>query len=100
MNPIKYLFKKSEMCVMLLIFVLSLGFLMGCTQNQRAKQWGGNAVIKLDSGQKLLNVTWKDAQIWVLTKPMTTNDVSETYTFKEFSNFGVIEGTVTIMEKK
>jgi hypothetical protein len=85
---------------MLLIFVLSLGFLMGCTQNQRAKQWGGTATTELASGQKLVNVTWKDAQLWVLTKPMTTNDVAEIYTFKEFSSMGIVEGTVILKEKK
>jgi hypothetical protein len=85
---------------MLLIFVLSLGILMGCTQNQRAKQWGGTATTELASGQKLVNVTWKDAQLWVLTKPMTTNDVAEIYTFKEFSSMGIVEGTVILKEKK
>jgi hypothetical protein len=31
---------------------------------------------------------------------MTTNDVAETYTFKEHSSFGLLEGTVVIVEKK
>jgi hypothetical protein len=54
----------------------------------------------LPSGQKLVIVTWKDDNLWVLTKPMTEKDVAETYTFQEESSFGILEGTYIITEKK
>jgi hypothetical protein len=83
--------------------VLAIGIVImlgSCTENQRVKQWGGEGTINLPKGQKLVTVTWKDKQIWYLTRPMDSNDVAQTYTFKEESSYGVIEGSYNIFESK
>jgi hypothetical protein len=84
---------------------LFLTILMGimvtsCTENERVKQWGGEGNIKLPKGRKLVNVTWKETQVWYLTRPMNSNDVAETYQFQEESSWGVMEGTYNIIETK
>jgi hypothetical protein len=71
-----------------------------CTENERVKQWGGEGNIKLPKGRKLVNVTWKETQVWYLTRPMNSNDVAETYQFQEESSWGVMEGTYNIIETK
>ena len=38
--------------------------------------------------------------LWYLTKPMTEDDVAETYKFQESSDLGIMEGTVTVVETK
>ena len=84
-----------------LFIVLSLALvLVGCTENQRARNFGGSATEKLRPGRKLVNVTWKQDNMWLLTRPMTTNDVAETYKFAESSSFGLVQGDVTIIESK
>jgi hypothetical protein len=82
-----------------------LAILMGvmvtsCTENERVKAWGGEGTINLPKGKKLVNVTWKETQVWYLTKDMDSNDVAETYEFHEESSYGVIEGTYKIIESK
>jgi len=52
----------------------------------------------LEKGQKLVMVTWKEEDLWILTRPMKSTDTTETYTFSEESSFGVWEGTYTIYE--
>lgn len=84
---------------------LFLAILMGvmvtsCTENERVKQWGGEGNINLPKGRKLVNVTWKETQVWYLTRPMNSNDVAETYQFQEESSWGVMEGTYNIIETK
>ena len=74
--------------------------LAACTENARVKNFGGEGTINLPKGQKLVNVTWKDTQIWYLTRPMDSTDVAETYTFHEESSFGVLQGTYNIIETK
>ena len=64
------------------------------------KDFGGSTTVELEPNQKLEEITWKDDSLWYLTKPMTDEDVAETHTFKQQSNFGVFEGTVTIIETK
>ena len=81
-----------------LAFVLSL-FTVACTEQQRAKNFGGEVVIQLAEGKKLENVTWKDEQLWILTRDKRTGEASERYEFKENSVFGVFEGSVIIVER-
>jgi hypothetical protein len=82
------------------LVVLSGMLLTSCTENERVKSWGGEGTIKLPKGKKLVNVTWKETQIWYLTRDMDSNDVAETYQFHEESSYGVIEGTYKIIETK
>ena len=64
------------------------------------RKWGGSTTIELDPNLKLEEITWKDDSLWYLTRPMTKDDVAETHTFKESSNLGIIQGTVTVIETK
>lgn len=86
-----------------MLFILGLVSLFGmssCTENNRVKNWGGDGTLTLPKGQKLINVTWKESQIWYLTRPMTPQDSCQVYTFHESSSWGVMEGTYTIIEVK
>jgi hypothetical protein len=77
-----------------------IAMLGSCTENNRVKNWGGDGTLTLPRGQKLINVTWKESQIWYLTRPMTPQDSCQVYTFHESSSWGVMEGTYTIIEVK
>ena len=74
-----------------------------CTENSRARVWGGTETIQLDEGVRLVNITWKStgaytsSDLWILTKKDTTK--ASTYSFSEKSNLGVMEGQVIIIEK-
>lgn len=80
--------------------LVSILLTSSCTENVRVKTWGGEGTINLPQGRKLVTVTWKETQIWYLTRPMKEGDVAETYQFQEESSWGVIEGTYNIVETK
>ena len=84
--------------LILSLFIILL--MVGCTDNNRAKMWGGTMKVELEKGQKLVDVTWKETSLWYMTKPMGPTDVAETYTFKEESSYGIIEGKVIFIETK
>lgn len=67
--------------------------MFSCTENERARGWGGNATLNLPTSQKLINVTWKENDLWYLTRTMNETNVAETYKFNEESAWGVYEGT-------
>ena len=71
-----------------------------CTENARVKAFGGERTINLPQGRKLVNVTWKETQVWYLTRPMRSDDIAETYQFQEESSWGMIEGTYNLVETK
>jgi hypothetical protein len=68
-----------------LFVVAALALVMvSCTDNQRAKSFGGTYSVDLPAGEKLVNVTWKgESDLWYLTRKMTAKDSAETYTFKQ-----------------
>ncbi len=85
---------------MMIIFSV-LFTLTACNEQEMARKYGGNSELILPDNQKLINITWKDeAELWYLTRPMRATDTAETYTFKENSSLGIIEGSVTIREVK
>lgn len=71
----------------------------GCAQ-EMTKSLGGTTTLELEPNQKLEMITWKESDLWYLTKPMTDDDVAETHTFKQSSNTGIFEGMVIIIETK
>lgn len=84
----------------LLVFAMAaLMVVAGCTENQRAKQFGGTAKITLPAGQHLEMVTWKGDNLWCLTRAAKNGEVPTTYTLKEESSFGMVEGKVVIVEQ-
>jgi len=83
--------------------LLAIGMIVmlgSCTENSRVKSFGGEGTINLPKGRKLVNVTWKETQIWYLTRPMNSTDVAETYQFHGESSWRMVEGTYNIVETK
>ena len=46
--------------------------LFSCTANERARNLGGTEHVTLDKGERLVNVTWKRDDLWILTKQDNT----------------------------
>ena len=72
-----------------LLFIVALS-VISCTENVRARRFGGTEEVKLKKNEIVLNVTWKETQMWICTKDTVTGI---TY-FREKSNLGIMEGTV------
>lgn len=83
----------------LLLAALVTILFCSCTAQERAKNWGGETEFKLPKGEKLVSVTWKEAQLWYLTRPSREGEKPEVLTFQEDSNFGLLEGKVTFIEQ-
>ncbi len=62
--------------------------------------WGGNQTIELPKGEKLEEITWKDSDLWYVTRPMRDDEIPEEHKFQEKSNYGVAKGIITIKESR
>lgn len=82
------------------IFALIILCSMTCGCNRLTRTYGGDSTIKLEKNRKLMNATWKNDSLWILTREMREGENPETYIYKEDSNWGVLEGTITIVEAK
>lgn len=88
-------FFRLAIVLMALVVTLSFSSCQGCT-----RQWGGTTTIELEPGEKLVEVTWKDNNVWYLVEPMEPSYMPKTKVFKEQSNAGVFEGQVIFIEKR
>lgn len=78
--------------------IVAAACVIGCTENIRARNFGGTVNITLPPGQKLVVATWKEASLWYLTRPMRENEHAESYIFHEDSTYGVWQGAVNFRE--
>lgn len=87
---------KKNICIGAIIcLLLTFG---GC--QSATKNFGGSMTLELEPNQKLEEITWKDDNLWYLTRPMRADEEPETHTFQQSSEFGVFEGTVTVVESR
>jgi uncharacterized lipoprotein YehR (DUF1307 family) len=76
----------------LLIVLVSALALASCTDNERARRFGGTEEIALKPNEVVLNVTWKENEMWICTE----DTISGVVYFREKSSWGVMEGTVIL----
>jgi len=72
-----------------------LGSVMGftsCTDNQRARSFGGTEKVKLLPNEEFINITWKQDNLWIIVKDKNTGK----FYAREKSSFGVMQGKVVI----
>lgn len=89
----------KNMLSLLVVAGLLIGA-VGCTENSRARSFGGTMSENLPRGQKLVTATWKESHLWYLTRPMASNETAVTSTFHEQSSWGMLQGTVIFIESK
>lgn len=83
-----------------IIFVLAICVFMLTGCHETAKNFGGNITLELDPGRKLEEITWKDDSLWYLTRPMRDGEQAEIHIFQCDSEWGIFEGSVTVIEKE
>lgn len=86
--------------VMLFAGLSAMICLNGCTVQSMSRDFGGDMTLELPVNQKLEEITWKEDSLWYLTRPMREDEEAEIHTFQQSSSWGLIEGTVTVVEKK
>lgn len=74
----------------LILSAVAILTLSSCTDNQRARNFGGTETIDIPEGRILVNCTWKQDDLWILTKDTTTGKMY----FNEKSSWGVMEGQI------
>ena len=89
--------------VTILSMVVVIASLSSCSKEQRAKNWGGSYTYKLPPNEKLLGVTWKESDLWILKRKMHKGEVADTSVFLQDKG-GVLnlsgDGQITFVETK
>lgn len=82
------------------LIIVALVCLLGCTENERSRKFGGTMTVELPKGEKLLEATWKDESLFYLTEPMDPDYTPKTKMFREDSKWGIVQSTVKFVESR
>lgn len=78
----------------LTMVAITLLALVSCTDNKRARNFGGTETIKIEPQEKFINITWKQDNLWVIVQDTITGTIYA----KEKSSFGIMQGKVIIQK--
>ena len=73
--------------------------LSACTDNTRARYFGGTMTVTLPQGQSLAFVTWKETSLWYATQPRKIGDPPVVTVLQENSQMGIVQGKVIFKEQ-
>jgi hypothetical protein len=83
-----------------LLIAFAAIIMVGCTDKTMTRNFGSSYEVRLEKGQRLVEITWKNEDLWILTEPMDTDYQPQTKTFYEDSSWGLYEGKITIIESR
>lgn len=89
---------KIKILAIVIAIIMCLCCMTGC--QGCARGFGGSMTLELPPNTKLEVITWKDDSLWYCTRPMREDEQAEIHTYQQSSEFGVFEGSVTIVESK
>lgn len=84
----------------IIAIIVGIIILSSCTEQERTRQFGGEMTINLPAGQELMMVTWKENELFYLTRPMSDDYIPVKKTFRESSSWGIMESTVYFIETR
>lgn len=83
-----------------ILIIVALICMCSCTEQIRTRRFGGEMTINLPAGQELMMVTWKENELFYLTRPMSDDYVPIKKTLQESSGWGIMESTVYFIETR
>ena len=83
-----------------LSLAICLVALTSCTEQERARNFGGTVKIQVEPGQKVMMATWKGDDLFYMVEPMEDGYVPQTNQLIESSSWGVLESEIIFIESK
>lgn len=84
--------KNVRLSTMVALFIAIVMGSTSCTNNQRARSFGGTETVKLLPNEEFVNITWKQDNLWIIVKDKNTGK----FYAREKSSFGIMQGKVVI----
>jgi hypothetical protein len=86
--------------IYLLFSLLTILSFSSCTEQERARNFGGKIEIEVPTGYKVTSATWKETELFYFMEPMEEGYVPKEKKFVESSSYGIWESEVIFKEKR
>ena len=83
----------------LLSLITLLCIATSCTENLRARRFGGTMNVHLPVNTEFVSATWKESELWYIYRPRKAGETPDVTIMQEDSNFGLTEGKVQFIEQ-
>ena len=83
-----------------LLIIATVLLFASCTEQNRAKKFGGEVTIEAPVGYKVTSATWKGDNIFNFLEPMEDGYLPKEKKFIESSSYGLFETKVTFIESR
>lgn len=83
-----------------LLIVIAVVSFTGCTEQIRARQFGGNIDIDVPAGYKVTSATWKECDLFYFIEPMEEGYEPKEKFFVENSALGIMVSQITFKETR
>lgn len=87
---------KTKLLLAIVAGTLVLG---SCTENSRARRYGGTMTVDLPAGTKFLGAQWKGDELWYTYTMRKPSEAPSESTMMEDTRFGLIVGKIIFKEK-
>lgn len=93
--------KTSVKIFFILVAVILIANLCSCTENERAKNWGGTMTVDVEPGYEVMMATFKsDASMWYMVRKMADDYTPTDKILIEDSGWDIIHGKVIFHESR
>ena len=86
--------------IYLFLSILTILSFSSCTEQERARNFGGKMEIEVPAGYKVTSATWKETELFYFLEPMEEGYFPKEKKFMESSSYGILESEVTFKEKR
>ena len=86
--------------IYLFLSLLTILSFSSCTEQERARNFGGKIKIEVPAGYKVTSATWKETELFYFIEPMEEGYTPKEKKFVESSGYGIWESEVTFKEKR
>lgn len=90
----------STITMIAIVFAIGFSVVKMFSSNMFAKTFGGTITVTLKPNTKLVQATWKESNLWYLTRPMRKGESAEHSTLHEQSTMGMLQGQVIFIESE
>jgi len=87
--------KQLVYAVILILFCGAMYF----NSNFNTRYFGGVMTETLPAGQTFVNATWKEGNLWIVTRERKEGETPQTYQVYESSLYGMFNGKVIVKEQ-
>lgn len=86
--------------IYLFLGLLTILSFSSCTEQERARNFGGKIEVEVPTGYKVTSATWKETELFYFLEPMEEGYVPQVKKFVESSSYGIWESEVIFKEKR